>query len=138
MSVEFSRKRLQPSELISWRITKFVFCAYGTSTHSASALNQESAEQKGVIVRITLLHGADRVFPTKQSTNPNTIQPSGNTGQSKATTSQQLSNKSRTMSSVTDVKGLLQGTELQFFNFSGLDTKAFVLCDTACSNSCGR
>ena len=40
------------------------------------------------------------------------------------------------MSSVTDVKGLLQVTELQLFNSSGLDTKALVLCDTACSNSC--
>ena len=39
------------------------------------------------------------------------------------------------MSSVTDVKGLLQVTELQLFNSSGLDTKALVLCDTACSNS---
>ena len=39
------------------------------------------------------------------------------------------------MSSVTDVKGLLQVTELQLVNLSGLDTKALVLCDTACSNS---
>ena len=31
----------------------------------------------------TQLHGADWVFPTKQSTISNTIQPSGNTGQSK-------------------------------------------------------
>ena len=82
----------------------------------------------------SLLHGADRVFPTKQSTNPNTIQSSGNTGQIKATTSQQPSNKTTTMSSVTDVKGLLQVTELQLVNSSGLDTKALVLCDTACSN----
>ena len=83
----------------------------------------------------TLLHGADRVFPAKQSTNPNTIQSSGNTGQSKATTSKQPSNKTTTMSSVTDIKGLLQVTDLQLFNSSGLDTKALVLCDTACSNS---
>ena len=39
------------------------------------------------------------------------------------------------MSSVTDVKGLLQVTELQLVNLSGLDTKALVSCDTACSNS---
>ena len=83
----------------------------------------------------TPLHGADRVFPRKQSTNPNTIQPSGNTGQSRATTSRQPSNKTTTMSSVTDVKGLLQETELHLVNSSGLDTKALVLCDTACSNS---
>ena len=83
----------------------------------------------------TLLQGADRVFPAKQSTNTNAIQSSGNTGQSKATISQQPSNKTTPMSSVTDVKGLLQVTELQLFNSSGLDTKALVLCDTACSNS---
>ena len=83
----------------------------------------------------TLLHGADRVFPAKQSTNSDTIQPSGNTGQSTATTSQQPSNKTTTMSSVTDVKRLLHVTELQLVNSSGVDTKALVLCDTACSNS---
>ena len=75
----------------------------------------------------TLLHGADRVFPAKQSTNSNAIQPSGNTGQSKATTSLQPSNKTTTMLSVTDVKGLLQVTELQLVNSSGVDTKALVL-----------
>ena len=83
----------------------------------------------------TLLHGADRVFPTKQSTNSNTTQPSGNTGQSKATTSQQPTNKTTTMSSVTDFNGLLQVTELHLVNSSGVDTKALVLCDTACSKS---
>ena len=83
----------------------------------------------------TLLHGADRVLPTKQSTNSNTIQPSANIGQSKATSSQLQSNKTTTMSSVTDVKGLLQVTELQLANSSGLDTKALVLWDTACSIS---
>ena len=82
----------------------------------------------------TLLHGADSVFPAKQSTNPITIQSSGNTDQSKATTSKQPSNKTTTLSSVTDVKGLLQVTELQLVNSSSLDTKALVLCDTPCSN----
>ena len=51
-SVEFSKKRLQPRELSLWRITNFAFRAYGTSTPSASALNQENDEQKVVIVRI--------------------------------------------------------------------------------------
>ena len=83
----------------------------------------------------TLLHGAVRVFPTKQSTCSNSIQPSGNIGQSKATSSQLQSNKTTTMSSVTDVKGLLQVTELQLVNSYGLDTMALVFYDTACSNS---
>ena len=39
------------------------------------------------------------------------------------------------MSPVTDVNGLLQVTELQLVNSSGVETKALVLCDTACSNS---
>ena len=39
------------------------------------------------------------------------------------------------MSSVTDVKGLLQVTELPLVISSSLDTKSIVLCDTVCSNS---
>ena len=66
----------------------------------------------------TLLHGADRIFPAKQSTNPNTIHSSGNTGQSKPTTSQQQSSKTTTMTSVNDFKGLLQLTALQLVNSS--------------------
>ena len=68
----------------------------------------------------TLLHEADRVFPTKQSTNSNTTQPSGNTGQCKATTSQQSSNKTTTMSYVTDVKGAPSG--------NGIAVGQFVWC----------
>ena len=75
----------------------------------------------------TLLRGADRVLPTKQSTNSNTIQPSGNIGQSKTTNSQNPLNRTTTMSSVTDNKGLLQVTELQLVNTSGLYTKALGL-----------
>ena len=48
-----SRKRLQPRELSWWGIINIAFRAYARSTHSASALNQESAEQRGAIVRIT-------------------------------------------------------------------------------------
>ena len=36
---------------------------------------------------------------------------------------------------MTDVKGLLQVTELKLTNSSGTSTTALVLCDTACSNS---
>ena len=113
----------------------FAFRAYAISTNSASALNRVSAAEGCNSSHNTLFHGADRVFPTKQSTNSNTIQSSGNTGQSKATTSQQPFIKTTTMSSVNDVKGLLRVTELQLVKSSGLDTKALVLCDTACSNS---
>ena len=36
---------------------------------------------------------------------------------------------------MTDVKGLLQVTELNLTNSSGDNTTALVVCDTACSNS---
>ena len=52
-SVEFSKKRPQPRELSWLPIVNFAFRANMIGTHSASVLNQESAEQKGAIVRIT-------------------------------------------------------------------------------------
>ena len=60
---------------------------------------------------------------------------SGNTCQSKATTSQQPSNKTTTMSSVKDVNGLLQVTESQLVNSFGLYTKALIMSDTAYTRS---
>ena len=134
-SVEFSRKRLQAREL-SW-------CGYQTllsvlkGKHTFRQCPQpRKCQTEGYnSSHNTLLHGADRVFPAKQSTNPNTIQSSGNTVQSTATSSQLQPNKTTTMSSVSDVKGILQVTELQLVNSSGLNTQALVLCDTACSNS---
>ena len=133
-SVEFSRKRLQPRELSWWRITNFAFRAYGISTHSASALNQESAEQKGAIVRITH-YCMEQIGFSQQNSRQIPIPFNLLATQVKAFSSQLRPNKTTTMSSVTDVKGLLQVTELQLVNSSCLDTKALVLCDTACSNS---
>ena len=43
--------------------------------------------------------------------------------------------KTTTLSSVTDVKDLLQVTELNLTKSSGTNTTAMVLCETACSNS---
>ena len=82
----------------------------------------------------TLLHGAERVFPAKPSTN-NINTSKSNTGISRLSTGQQQSSKTTTLSSGTDVKGLLQVTELKLTNSSGTSTTALVLCDTACSNS---
>ena len=81
----------------------------------------------------TLLHGAERVYPSKA---PSTNNSSSNTGanQSKRP-SVQSSKKTTTLSSVSNVKGLLQVTELQLNSSSGKDTTALVLCDTACKNS---
>ena len=81
------------------------------------------------------MYGADRVFPTKQSTSSQNIQFLGKKYQSIATARQQPSNKVTTMSSVTDVKRLLQVTELQLVSSFGIDTMALVLCDTVCRNS---
>ena len=83
----------------------------------------------------TLLHGAERVFPAKPSTNNNIDTSKSNAGTSRPSTGQQQPSKTTTLSSVTDVKGLLQITELKLTNSSGTNTTALVLCDTACSNS---
>ena len=45
------------------------------------------------------------------------------------------SSKTPTLSSVSNVKGLLQVTELQLTSSLGKDTTALVFCDTAYSNS---
>ena len=46
-----------------------------------------------------------------------------------------VSSNTTTLSSMSNVKGLLQVTELQLTSSSGKDTTALVLCDSACSNS---
>ena len=81
----------------------------------------------------TLLHGAERVYPSKSPSNNNSNSNAG-ANQSKLS-SVQSSSKTTTLSSVSNVKGLLQVTELQLKSSSGKDTTALVLCDTACSNS---
>ena len=83
----------------------------------------------------TLLHGAERVFPAKPSTNNSIDTSKSNAGTSRPSTGQQQPSKTTTLSSVTDVKGLLQVTELKVNNSFGTSTTALVLCDTACSNS---
>ena len=82
----------------------------------------------------TLLHGAETVFPAKPSTNNNTSK--SNACTSRPSTGQQQPSKTTTLSSVTDVKGLLQVMELKLTNSSITSTTALVLCDTACRNSC--
>ena len=47
----------------------------------------------------------------------------------------QSSSKTTTLSSLSNVKNLLQVTVLQLKSSSGKDTMALVLCDTTCSNS---
>ena len=81
----------------------------------------------------TLLHGAERIYPSKSPSNNNSNTNAG-ANQSKLS-SVQSSSKTTTLSSVSSVKGLLKLTELQLKSSSGKDTTALVLCDTACSNS---
>ena len=81
----------------------------------------------------TLLHGAERFYPSKSPSNNNSNSSAG-ANQSKLS-SVQSSSMTTTLSSVSNVKNLLQVTELQLRSSSGKDTTAFVLCDTACSNS---
>ena len=82
----------------------------------------------------TLLHGAERVYTSKSPSNNNSNSNAG-ANQSKLS-SVQSSSKTTTLSSVRNVKGPLQVTELQLKSSSGKGTTSLVLCDTACSNSC--
>ena len=83
----------------------------------------------------TLLHGAERFFPVKPSTNNNINTSKSNADTGRSFTGQQQPSRTTTLSSVTDVKGLLQVRELNLTNSSGNNTTAFFLCDTVCSNS---
>ena len=83
----------------------------------------------------TLIHGAERVFSAKTSTNNNINTSKSNAGINRPTTGQQQPSRTTTLSSVTDVKGLLLVTELNLPNSSGNNTTALVLCDTPCINS---
>ena len=78
----------------------------------------------------TLLHGTERVYQS----NNNNSNSNGGANQSKLS-GVQSSSKTTTLSSVSNVKGLLQVTELQLKSSSGKDTTDLVLCDTARSNS---
>ena len=81
----------------------------------------------------TLFHGAERVYPSKSPATKNSNSNAG-ANQSKVS-SVPSSSKTTTLSSVSNVKGLLQVTELKVKSSSGKDTTALILCDTACSNS---
>ena len=81
----------------------------------------------------TFLHGAERVYPSKS---PSTNKSNSNAGANQSKLSSvQSSSKTTTLSSVSNVKGLLQVTELQLKSSSGKNTTALVLCGTSCSNS---
>ena len=82
----------------------------------------------------TLLHGAKRVFPAKPSTN-NINCSKSSLGNETPSTGQKQPRKTTTLSSVTDVKSLLQLTKLQLTKCLGTNTTALVLCDTGCINS---
>ena len=83
----------------------------------------------------TLIRGAEKLSPAKPSTNNNIINSKLNAVTSRPPTGQQQPNKTTTLSSVTDVKSLLQVTESKLTNSSGTNTTALVLCNIACSNS---
>ena len=82
----------------------------------------------------TLIHAAERIFPANTSNN-NINNSKLDAVTSRPTTGQQQPSKTTFLSSVTDVKGLLQVTELKLNNSSSNSTTALVLFDTACSNS---
>ena len=80
----------------------------------------------------TFLHGADRIFPNKnQVTKPRNPESSTCVGATKI--SEQLETSSG-LPSVTDVKGLLQITEVELHSTAASE-KVLALCDSACSHS---
>ena len=81
----------------------------------------------------TLLHVAERFYPSKS---PSTNNSNSNAGANQSKLSSvQSSSETTTLSSVSNVKGLLHVTELQLTSSSGKETTALVFCDTASSNS---
>ena len=82
----------------------------------------------------TLLHRVERVYPLKSPSNNNNSNCNAGANQNKIS-SVQSSSKTTTFSSVSNVKVLLQVTELQLKSSSGKDTMVLVLCVTACSSS---
>ena len=80
----------------------------------------------------TFLHGADRIFPNKnQVTKPRN--PESFTCVGATEISEQLETSSG-LPSVTDVKGLLQITEIELHS-AATSEKVLTLCDSACSHS---
>ena len=80
----------------------------------------------------TLLHGAERIFPNKPGApNKRDSQTSTCIG---LTNREKQAEESSGMPSVTDIKGLLQITEVELHS-TDKSERALVLCDSACSHS---
>ena len=73
---------------------------------------------------IIFLHGLERVYPSKSAFNINSDSNAG--ANQNIISGVQSSYKTTTLSSVSNVKGLLQVTELQLTSSSGKDTTALV------------
>ena len=70
----------------------------------------------------------ERVYPSKSPSNKNNSNSNAGASQSKPS-SVQSSSKTTTFSSVSNVKSVLQVTELQLMSSSGKITTALILCD---------
>ena len=81
----------------------------------------------------TLLHGSERISPNKASSAENKDN-KVTTGKSTKVSQKSTGSKSSGMPSVSDVKSLLQITEIELESPSGSE-KVLVLCDSACSHS---
>ena len=77
----------------------------------------------------TLLHGSDRIFPQKSSGDAKSSQ-----NKTTKVSQRQTDSESSSMPSITDVKGLLQITEVELTSPSS-SAKILALCDSACSHS---
>ena len=79
----------------------------------------------------TLIHGAERVFQPRTTPKPSTNQA---TGSRSPKTTVNKAGESSGVCSVSDVKGLLQITEVEVHT-STTSVKVLALCDSACSHS---
>ena len=82
----------------------------------------------------TLLHGADRIFPPKNVTNNSRTKAETSANSVTVAETETQTEASSGMASVSNVKGLLQITEVELQSNNNT-AKVLVLCDPACSHS---
>ena len=134
LSVEYLKKSLPLSEQRYWRKQNCVSHVCEKSICSGNDQILGKAEKTANSSHNTHFPGAERVYPSKSPSNNNNSNSNAGANQIKLS-SVQSSSKTTTFSSLSNVKSLLQVTEIQLKSSSSKDTTALVFCDTACSNS---
>ena len=112
---------------------KFCFCCFNANHSFRQGPQPRKCTKEGCeSTHNTFLHGADLIFPNKnQVTKPPNPESSTCVGATKI--NEQLETSSG-LPSVTDVKGLLQITEVELHS-TATSEKVLALCDSACRHS---